>query len=238
MFFIDLLSFLCILLNNISPHYPMTIMTPILDTDYVRFELEDDLLIATYKKGKKITLEVAQQIVRDRMEFTEGRTVLVLLQNQGVISFDKAARDYLALQGGYQWRQSCCYFERHTRHRYDREFSHQGKPPAHARAVVYQQRKGCRLVEDEILDLSIIPSNMRKFLWTALGWTLSLGAIAQTKTLDGFNTQTTSESERATELRFDSSLDATRLGGRLKIMSSPPPPRRLSGGSGGCLLYL
>jgi hypothetical protein len=78
----------------------MTIMTPILDTDYVRFELEDDLLIATYKKGKKITLEVAQQIVRDRMEFTEGRTVLVLLQNQGVISFDKAARDFLASREG------------------------------------------------------------------------------------------------------------------------------------------
>jgi hypothetical protein len=70
-------------------------MTTALDTDYVRFELDGNLLIATYKKGKKINLEAAHQIVKDRLDFTQSRPVLTLLCNQGVISFDKDARSFL-----------------------------------------------------------------------------------------------------------------------------------------------
>lgn len=78
----------------------MTIMSPLLETEYIQFELEGDLLIATYKKGKKIDASVARQIVRDRVEFTQGRPVLVLLVNQGVISIDKDARAYLSSPEG------------------------------------------------------------------------------------------------------------------------------------------
>lgn len=79
----------------------MQIMSPLLlETDYVLFELEDDLLIATYKKGKKIGLEAARQIVRDRVDFTQGVPVLALLANQGVISIDKDARAYLSSPEG------------------------------------------------------------------------------------------------------------------------------------------
>jgi len=74
----------------------MMTMTPILDTAYVRFELDGNLLIATYKKGKTITLEIAKKIVQDRIDFTEHQPVLVLLVNQGGLSFNKEARDYLA----------------------------------------------------------------------------------------------------------------------------------------------
>lgn len=78
----------------------MILLDPVLDTAYVRFEFEDDVLIATYKKGRRITLEVARDIVRERLAFTEGRAVKVLLIDRGVSSFDKAARDYLASPEG------------------------------------------------------------------------------------------------------------------------------------------
>jgi hypothetical protein len=80
----------------------MTIMSPILETEYVRFEWEDDILVATYKKGKKVDLQAAQQIVRDRIDYTGGVPVLVLLCNQGVISIDKEARAYLSSPDGIQ----------------------------------------------------------------------------------------------------------------------------------------
>ena len=80
----------------------MTIMSPLLETDYVQFELEGEILIATYKKGKKIDLNAARQIVQDRIDFTGGKTVLVLLCNQGVISIDKEARAYLSSLDGTQ----------------------------------------------------------------------------------------------------------------------------------------
>ena len=78
----------------------MTVMNPQLETDYVRFELEGDILVATYKKGKKINLEVARQIVQGRVDFMEGEPVVVLICNQGVISFDKEARAYLSSAEG------------------------------------------------------------------------------------------------------------------------------------------
>jgi hypothetical protein len=75
-------------------------MVPVLDTAYIRLELEDDILVATYKKGNKITVEVARDIVQARVKFTENRSVGVLLCNQGVISFTKDARSYLSSPEG------------------------------------------------------------------------------------------------------------------------------------------
>jgi hypothetical protein len=78
----------------------MTVMNTQLETEFVRLELEDGMLIATYKKGKKTSLDVARQIVRDRVEFTDGVPVIALICNQGVISFDKEARAFLSSREG------------------------------------------------------------------------------------------------------------------------------------------
>jgi hypothetical protein len=74
-------------------------MKKILETPYVNFELHDDLLIGTYKKGLKITLDIAKEIVKTRLEFTDYKPKLTLALNQGVISMDKKARDYLSNEG-------------------------------------------------------------------------------------------------------------------------------------------
>ena len=74
-------------------------MRKTLDTPYVYLELEDDLLTGYYKKDKKIDLEAAKQIVRDRIAFTDNRPVLALAINLGVRNMTKEARDYLAVEG-------------------------------------------------------------------------------------------------------------------------------------------
>lgn len=75
-------------------------MRKTLDTTYVYLELEDDLLIGYYKKDKKIDLEAAKQIVRDRIAFTNNNPVLALAVNLGVRNMTKEARDYLASKEG------------------------------------------------------------------------------------------------------------------------------------------
>jgi hypothetical protein len=80
----------------------MTTMAPILDTAFVRFEFDDDVLVATYKKGRTITLDIAKDIVRERITFTEHQPARVLLIDRGVSSFDKSARDFLASPEGTQ----------------------------------------------------------------------------------------------------------------------------------------
>ena len=75
-------------------------MEKVLDTAYVRYELDGDLLIGWYKKGLKITLPVAKEVVKTRLEFTEYKPVVALVYNLGVISFNKEARDYLASDEG------------------------------------------------------------------------------------------------------------------------------------------
>ena len=75
-------------------------MDKILDTPYVYYELQDDLMIGTYKKDLKINLEIAKEIVKVRQEFANHSPVLGLIYNQGVIKMDKKAREYFASDEG------------------------------------------------------------------------------------------------------------------------------------------
>lgn len=75
-------------------------MPRILDTPYVHLELQDDLLIATYKKGLKITLPIAKEVVRSRLEFLNYKPVVAIVYNAGVVSMTKEARDFLSSEEG------------------------------------------------------------------------------------------------------------------------------------------
>jgi hypothetical protein len=75
-------------------------MKKILDTPYVHFELQDDLLICTYKKGSRLNLDMAKEIVKARLEFINYKPTLLLVYNQGVVSMDKKAREYLSTEDG------------------------------------------------------------------------------------------------------------------------------------------
>jgi hypothetical protein len=71
-----------------------------LDTPYVYFEIKNNILFATYKKGLRIDLQIAKEIVQQRLEFMEARELPVIVFDDGVISISKEARDYFGSEEG------------------------------------------------------------------------------------------------------------------------------------------
>ena len=70
------------------------------DTPFVHFLLRDGLLIATYKKGLKVNLAIARQIVQSRLDFVEFKPVATLIRSEGHMIIDKKARDFFASPEG------------------------------------------------------------------------------------------------------------------------------------------
>lgn len=70
------------------------------NTIFARFLIEDNVLVVNYKEGLHITYEIAEQIVRDRLTFTKGKKMPVIINSHGVISIDKPAREFLASENG------------------------------------------------------------------------------------------------------------------------------------------
>ena len=66
----------------------------------MHYELQDDLLVCTYRKGLKINLQIAREVVNDRIAFTEARPLPALIDCHGVVSVTKEARDFLASEDG------------------------------------------------------------------------------------------------------------------------------------------
>lgn len=71
-----------------------------LDTEYVYFEIVDDILHATYKDGKTINLDAAKGIVETRLDFQGVQAIRVVVYIQGVVTIDKAARYYISSGDG------------------------------------------------------------------------------------------------------------------------------------------
>lgn len=75
-------------------------MAKVLDTQYVRYEIQGDLMIGTYKRDLKINLERAKEIVKVRQELAGDKPRIALIYNQGVVKMDKKAREYFASAEG------------------------------------------------------------------------------------------------------------------------------------------
>jgi hypothetical protein len=71
-----------------------------LNSPYIHLKIEDGVLIGTYKKGLKINIDIAKEIVNTRLDFTERKNLPALIFNQGVISMDKASREFLSSPEG------------------------------------------------------------------------------------------------------------------------------------------
>lgn len=65
-----------------------------METPYVHLRVKDEILVGTYKKNVHIDLAIAKEIVRTRKSFTRGKTMPSLIMSEGVVSIDKAAREY------------------------------------------------------------------------------------------------------------------------------------------------
>jgi hypothetical protein len=75
-------------------------MRKAIGTPYIDFEIENGVLIGTYKPSVLVTLKHAREIVAARIAFMDGEQMPILILNQGIIKMDKDARDYLASAEG------------------------------------------------------------------------------------------------------------------------------------------
>jgi hypothetical protein len=68
--------------------------------EYIRIEIKDGILFVTYKKGAYITLEIAKEVIAERIKFMQNVSMPSLGRDEGMKGMDKAARDYLSSDEG------------------------------------------------------------------------------------------------------------------------------------------
>lgn len=71
----------------------------IFENDLMRLERIEGIVHGTYKKGP-ITLEMAKEVVKDRLIFSDYKNVLVLVKEHELIGIEKEARQYLGSDEG------------------------------------------------------------------------------------------------------------------------------------------
>ncbi len=81
------------------------------ENNQIKMEMVDGILYATYKAGFNLTLKDVQEIVHERVSLLQGNTVPVLIIDAGVVSMDKAARDYLSSDEGTQGIKAAAIIE-------------------------------------------------------------------------------------------------------------------------------
>lgn len=69
------------------------------ENDFAQFWIAEGILFFKYKPNTVINYAVAQRVVADRIQFQNERSFPVLCDVRGVVTADKAGRDYLAQSG-------------------------------------------------------------------------------------------------------------------------------------------
>ena len=69
------------------------------ENDYIAFRIERGMLFADYKKDIEINLDIAKEIVRDRVALCAGHDLPHVLNIAGIKSTSKEARDYFSTAG-------------------------------------------------------------------------------------------------------------------------------------------
>lgn len=74
-------------------------MLPEIETPYIKLWMEDGILFGKYAENLFIDLEIAKQVVHERIKFSKGISYPVIIDMKGVRSANKQAREYLATEG-------------------------------------------------------------------------------------------------------------------------------------------
>lgn len=69
------------------------------ENDYAYFSFKEDILFITYKPNITLNLKVAQLVVADRIRFQNEKSCFIMCDIRGIVSSEKAGRDYLAHSG-------------------------------------------------------------------------------------------------------------------------------------------
>ena len=67
---------------------------------YTYLTMHGNILEARYKAALQVNREAAIEIVEERLEFTNNKSVPVLLLDSGLVKMDKSARDYMSSDEG------------------------------------------------------------------------------------------------------------------------------------------
>jgi hypothetical protein len=81
------------------------------ENNQIKMEIVDGILYATYKAGFNLTLNDVKQIVEERVTLLKGTALPVLIIDAGVVSMDKAARDFLSSDAGTQGIKTAAIIE-------------------------------------------------------------------------------------------------------------------------------
>lgn len=81
------------------------------ENEHIKIEIIDGIMHGTYKKGFKITLDDAKKIVSERSKLLGGKSLNAIIFDGGVVSMDKAARDYLSSDEGISGLKSVAIIE-------------------------------------------------------------------------------------------------------------------------------
>lgn len=83
--------------------FQLSDMSRIWESTYVTFKIENSILIGIYRKDLTIDLQVAKQIVQDRLSFVNNEVYPALADARYVKLATKEARDYFATKDGTLW---------------------------------------------------------------------------------------------------------------------------------------
>ena len=73
---------------------------PPITTPYTRLEIIDDILYGVFFTGITIDLDIAKEIVKTRLEYTDYIPYPMFIHDSGVVSMNKEARDYFSEKDG------------------------------------------------------------------------------------------------------------------------------------------
>ena len=68
-------------------------------TQFVELEIIDGILHVVFLPGQVINIDIAKEMVEQRLEYIEGASYPILLSGEGVRAINKEARDYMAKEG-------------------------------------------------------------------------------------------------------------------------------------------
>lgn len=72
---------------------------PKIETKHVSFEIKNGILIAKYTANTNLTLDVAKEVLKTRIQYQEGTSLLIYIETDGLKDSSKEARDFLAKKG-------------------------------------------------------------------------------------------------------------------------------------------
>lgn len=98
-------------------------------TQHVKFWVEDGILFFVYNPSGLITLKIAEKIVQQRIAYQNEISYPILCDLRNLKSVEKAARDYLAVEGTFLSTAVALLIDRNYSARLSAQFMKTSIPP-------------------------------------------------------------------------------------------------------------